>query len=96
MNSISVVSERDDELQDYREQSRRQAASIRRSRLRKKSVNTLKTTTGAEETVWEPVPSLRDSRIFPTFTWHFRAGLSNFAAARLDPERFWSTVLPGI
>jgi len=34
------------------------------------------------------VPSLRDSHNFPILTRHFRAGLSNAAAARLDTEGF--------
>jgi len=42
------------------------------------------------------VPSLRDSHNFPILTPHFRAGLSNAAAARLDTGRVWATTLPGV
>ena len=42
------------------------------------------------------MPSLRDSRAFPTFTRHFRAGLSHAAASRLEFGRLRSTALPEI
>jgi len=54
------------------------------------------------ESARRPVPSpsassgqaLWDSPTFPTFTRHFRAGLSHAAAARLEFGRFWSRFIP--